>query len=133
MKRILIGLSAGLLVGTILIGVGGRFVMRVIALMGGLQGGFSWGGSLEVVLLGLIIGALSGAIYGLLHSYLFSNRWITGTLYGLIVFLAIIVLPIEGKGAAKGFPDLQWAVYLFFGVLHIAYGVVLAFLFDRMK
>ena len=84
-----------------------------------------------MVLLGLIIGAISGGIYGLLRKLLFSNTWLSGILLGFLVFIAILVLPIEGKGAARGFPDLKVMIYLIFGVLHLAFGVVLALLFER--
>ncbi|AKA36223.1 hypothetical protein [Flagellimonas lutaonensis] len=133
LKRAFLGFLAGLLAGTLVLGIGGRLAMRGIALMGGLKGGFSWGGTMEVVLLGLIIGAISGTIYGVLSNYLFKNKWSAGGLYGLLAFVAILVLPIEGKGAAKGFPDLQVPISLIFGGLHVVYGVVLAFLFGRMN
>lgn len=132
-KRIFWGLTSGLLVGTLVIGVGGRIAMRGIAMMGGLKGGFSWGGTLEVVLLGLLIGTISGTIYGLLSNYLFANKWLAGGTYGLLVFIAIVILPIEGKGAAKGFPDLTLEVYLIFGALHLVFGVLLAYLFERFQ
>lgn len=131
LKRIFFGLLAGIIAGTLIIGIMGRLAMRVIALMGGLRGGFSWGGTMEVVLLGLIIGAISGAIYALLQYYLFNNKLLTGALYGLLVFAAILLLPIEGKGAAKGFPDLQVPIYLIFGVLLTVYGVLLVFLLEK--
>lgn len=130
LKRVGVGLIIGALVGTLIIGLGGRLAMRVIALMGGLSGGFSWGGTIEVVLLGLIIGAISGGLYGLVRNYFFSNQWLAGALFGLFVFLAILLLPIDGKGAAKGFPDLKIVVYLIFGVLHLAFGIVTAYFYE---
>jgi hypothetical protein len=40
------------------------------------------------------------------------------------------VLPLGGKGAAKGFPDLKTQVYLIFGSVFLVYGLALAFTYD---
>lgn len=131
LKRLLIGACAGLVSGTIILGIGGRLAMRLIAIVGGLPGGFSWGGSLEVVALGLLIGLLSGAIFGMIDKLGFQKKAYSGLLYGTLVFGSIIILPIEGKGAAAGFPQLLLIIYLIFGILFLLYGWALAILFDR--
>lgn len=131
LKRLLIGACAGLVSGTFILGIGGRLAMRLIAMLGGLPGGFSWGGSFEVVALGSFIGLLSGAIFGMIEKLGFQKRAYSGLLYGALVFGSIIILPIEGKGAAAGFPKLLLIIYLIFGNLFLLYGWALATLFDR--
>ncbi|MGI9551192.1 MAG: hypothetical protein ACR2MT_08340 [Aurantibacter sp.] len=130
-KRISTGLISGLVAGMLIIGMGGRLAMRIIALLGGQQGGFSWGGTLDVVAFGLITGAISGVIYGMIEKYGFSTKLLNGGLYGILLFVALLVLPIEGKGAAKAFPDLQLSIYLIFGVTLIVYGIILAYAYKR--
>lgn len=131
LKRIGIGLVSGFIGGTVIVGIGGRLAMRSIALLAGRQGGFSWGGTWEVVALGLIIGVLSGIVYAMVEKYGLPNESLNGAIYGIFVFVMLLILPIGGKGAAKGFPDMQPTIYLIFGILLVVYGVLLAFLFKK--
>lgn len=131
-RRILIGMLAGSTAGAVVLGIGGRLAMRMIGVLGGLDGGFSWGGTLEVILLGAIIGGISGGAYDALGRYFDKGRLRAGLLFGLLVYGMVLVLPIEGKGAAKGFPDLQWAVYGIFGALFIVFGIVNVLLVRRL-
>lgn len=131
LKRLEIGALAGFVSGTIILGIGGRLLMRFIAHLGGLEVGFSWGGSLEVVLLGLLIGFVSGTIFPIVGQYVFKNRSWTGTFYGALVFCSILVMPIEGKGASAGFPQLIVVIYILFGTLFAVYGWALDTLFGR--
>lgn len=57
------GIVVGTLLGTALLGVGGRIGMRVIGIAQGQPPGFSIGGSLTVVFLGAAAGAAIGAIF----------------------------------------------------------------------
>ncbi|WP_162254206.1 hypothetical protein [Sediminicola sp. YIK13] len=81
--------------------------------------------------LGLLIGLLSGAVFGLIEKLGFQKREYSGLLYGALVFGRIIILPMEGKGAAAGFPKLLLIIYLIFGDLFLLYGWAMATLFDR--
>ena len=130
-RNVGIGIVVGLLGGTLILGVGGRLAMRLISIMAGRSGGFSWGGTLDVVLLGLIIGVLSGAIYGFVEKYGFASTLLNGCLYGLLLFVLILILPIEGKGAARGFPEMQPTIYLVFATVFLLYGIVLAHFFRK--
>lgn len=124
-KKFLRSLFTGLFLGALILGAGGRLFMRVIAEMGGLEGGFSWGGSLEVVLVGLITGGIAGICYPLwLRIPL--NKNLQGILYGLLVFMVFLLAPVSGKGAARGFPDLQLQIYIGFGLLFLLFGYVLS-------
>ena len=106
--------------------------MRAIAIMSGGSGNFSWGGSFEVVLLGLLIGICSGAFMGLSLPFAMRNKSIWGLLHGLLAYLMVLVLPIGGKGAARGFPDLQLTIHLLFGGLFLLYGILSAFILLRL-
>jgi hypothetical protein len=55
-------LGAGTVLGTLILGVGGRLAMRVIAVLDGTPVGFSVGGSMTVVFLGAVAGAAGGLV-----------------------------------------------------------------------
>lgn len=128
-KRLLVGLSAGLVAGTVIIGIGGRIAMRGIAILAGVPGGYSWGGTLDVVAFGLITGIISGVVFGLVEKYAFTNHILTGLLFGVLVFVCLLLLPIDAKGAARGFPELQGEIHLIFGGLLLIYGMALTFIY----
>ena len=130
-RDILIGLTTGLITGTVVLGIGGRVIMRLIALIGGLEGGYSWGGTIEVVAVGSIIGIISGAGIGLLRKVGSANGLVMGLVYGALTYLIVLVIPIDGKKAALGFPDLRIVVYLLFGGLFLLYGLIFTILYDR--
>lgn len=132
-KNIAVGTLAGLISGTLILGIGGRLVMRAIAIMAGGSGRFSWGGSLDVVLLGTIIGVCSGAFMGLSLPFAMRNKMIWGLLQGLLAYLMVLALPIDGKGAAQGFPQFKVAVHIFFGGLFLLHGIAAAFFILKIK
>ena len=122
----------GALLGALILGVGGRSLMRLIAVVAGITTGFSWGGSWEVVLLGVITGALAGLFYPLYKEILPIPSWAGGLLYGAIIFGIFLLLPIGGKGAARGFPELLWLTYTGFGFLFLVFGLTLAICYRRL-
>lgn len=127
------GILAGLISGISVLGIGGRLVMRAIAIMAGGTGKFSWDGSLDVVLLGTIIGICSGAFMGLSLPFAMRNKMIWGLLQGLLAYLMILVLPIDGKGAVQGFPQFRVAVHIFFGSIFLLHGLAGAFLLLKIR
>lgn len=126
LRRALAGIAGGVLAGALILGVGGRLVMRGIALMAGGPPSFELAGSLEVVALGALIGAQAGLVYGLAAPRLPGRWWVQGGAYGLLVYGAVLAWPIDGKGAARAFPALVPAVLLLFGVAFVLFGLALA-------
>ena len=124
LRNVLIGLLGGMVSGTMVLGIGGRLLMRGIAIMAGGSGNFSWGGSMEVVLLGVLIGICSGIFMGLSIPFSMRNKLVWGLFHGFLAYLMVLVLPIGGKGAARGFPDLQLTIHLLFGGLFLLYGIL---------
>ena len=80
----LAGLTAGAVLGFILLGIGGRIGMRIIANELGQPGGFTVEGSLTVALLGAASGAIIALIFLLLRTALPAHRWLRGTLFWVI-------------------------------------------------
>jgi hypothetical protein len=68
-------LMRGALLGLIILGIGGRLIMRVIAHMEGRTPVFTPEGSIAVVFYGTVAGALSGLIYYLLQRFV-SKPWV---------------------------------------------------------
>ena len=59
----------GALVGLPVLGVGGRILMRLIALWQGTAPGFSLGGTMTVVFMGTVYGTVGGAVHGLMRRF----------------------------------------------------------------
>ncbi len=131
LKAIAAGLAAGALAGTVILGIGGRLAMRLIAMVGGFPGSQSWGGSLEVVAFGLILGVVWGFFFGLVHRYAFTGKLLTGLLFGLLLYGLVVAIPMDPKAAIAGFPDHLLTITLIFGVLFVMYGLTLVSLFHR--
>ena len=119
-------------IGALILGLGGRLLMRGVAIMARGTGGFSWGGSLEVVTLGFLIGITAGTGYGLLLKYFQRSPILLGLAFGVFCYLIIILLPIDGKGAINGFPELRIHVIIAFGLLFLGYGVLTALAVKRI-
>jgi len=68
-------LVRGTLLGLLVLGIGGRLLMRVIAHMEGRVPAFTLSGSLTVVFAGTVAGAFAGLIYHLLRRFV-RKPWI---------------------------------------------------------
>jgi hypothetical protein len=68
-------LLRGALLGLLILGIGGRLLMRVIAHMEGRVPAFTLPGSLTVVFAGTVAGAFAGLIYHLLRRFV-RKPWI---------------------------------------------------------
>jgi len=68
-------LLRGALLGLLVLGIGGRLLMRVIAHMEGRVPAFTLSGSLTVVFAGTVAGAFAGLIYHLLRRFV-RKPWI---------------------------------------------------------
>lgn len=73
--------------GAIILGIGGRLLMRVIAHMEGRVPGFTVGGSLTVVFMGTVAGLFAGLIYFLLRRFV-QRPWLRT--FAFIAFCALV-------------------------------------------
>ena len=97
-------LVRGALLGLIILGIGGRLIMRVIAHMEGRTSVFTPEGSLAVIFYGTVAGALSGLIYYLLRRFV-RKPWIRTA-----AFIAICEL-ISWRGVS-GLLPLPQAMFM---------------------
>ena len=80
----LAALAAGSTLGILLLGVGARAGMRMIALRSGQQPAFTIEGSIAVSLMGAATGALIAIIFMGVRVALPTHRWIRGTIFWAI-------------------------------------------------
>ncbi|HEV7838190.1 MAG TPA: hypothetical protein VGO75_09025 [Gemmatimonadaceae bacterium] len=73
-------LLRGTLLGLLILGIGGRLLMRVIAHMEGRVPAFTLPGSLTVVFAGTVAGVFSGVIYHLLRRFV-SKPWVRTAIF----------------------------------------------------
>lgn len=112
---------AGALTGALVLGVGGRMVMRLAALIGGRAPGFSWGGSLEVVAAGALYGAAGGLLWVAISRWL--GRAMTGPALGAATFAGIGLASGAAQSAAASLPGPRRLTALaLFLLLCVAWG-----------
>ena len=97
-------LIRGALLGLLILGIGGRLIMRVIAHMEGRTPVFTPEGSIAVVFYGTVAGALSGLIYYLLRRFV-RRPWVRTA-----AFIAICAL-ISWRGV-NGLLPLPQAMFI---------------------
>jgi len=120
-RRLLRAGAAGATAGLLILGIGGRLLMRLTALIAGRAPGFSWGGSLEVLAAGALFGGAGGLAWVALAR--FAPRRFTGVALGATTFTAIGLLSDAARGATGGVPPgpRTIALVLFLG-LCVAWG-----------
>jgi hypothetical protein len=114
------------LVGGLLLGIGGRAVMRAIAVLSGVRQGFSPGGSAEVVVMGLVIGVpLALAAFAAQSFRPRLAPWMAVSA-SLLAFAALSVAPTPAAQSALASSPLAGPfVAALFGALFAGYGAVL--------
>ena len=126
-RRIALGLLAGSLLGALIIGIGGRLVMRLLALSIDREPAFSLGGSLEVAAYGAIVGAVAGLVLALFAPRLPGRWWQTGLAAGLLTYLGTIAtLPAHIAETARPFSGHMTLVHGLFGLAFVLFGLALA-------
>jgi len=126
LKTAFIGLACGLLTGIVILGIGGRLLMRAIALLAHAEPGFSFGGTLEVIAFAALVGLASGPVFAIFETRLPGSEMLKGAVFGVLVFLVVILLPGDAKNAAFAFPELFPATIATFAALFIAFGIALS-------
>ncbi|MEK7830698.1 MAG: hypothetical protein AAB401_06395 [Acidobacteriota bacterium] len=127
LKHAFVGLLCGALTGAIVLGFGGRLMMRLISLLTGNPLEFSASGSLEVIAFGAIIGSAAGVVYYLIEKFLPANGWLKGALFGLLLFAVISVAQLPSvERSAAAFANFTALVAALFGLVFMIFGLSLA-------
>lgn len=126
------GALAGGVAGLLILGIGGRLVMSLIAWRAAIPVGYSVGGTLEVIITGVLFGLGGGLIYGTLAAVWRLDRRSIGAVFGLLYFAGLALYPPPAaRSAASGVPQQRPLVLFAFGALFVAYGVSVAAMMRR--
>ena len=122
--------GAGLLAGSLFLGIGGRVAMRAIAALRGAPAEISIGGTLIVVFSGAWRGALGGLLYPVIQ-----RLWPrAGLLKGLILGAATLILSIalrpDGLQLARALDAVPLSLGLF-TILALLYGLWVQHMLER--
>lgn len=102
MKGLLRSALAGAVTGALVLGLGGRVVMRLAALIAARTPGFSWGGTLEVIAAGAMFGAAGGLAWVVIARRL--GQRATPVALGPVTFAGIGLVSDAAQGAAASIP-----------------------------
>ena len=123
---------AASLVSGLFLGVGGRVAMWIIAMIALGASGFSWGGTLEVIASGLLFGVPAALIYAVIRKKLGSPAVWKGACFGLLFFILLVIFPPPAAvSASSGLRHVLHITLTLFGILFIAYGIILELLLNR--
>ena len=124
-SRLVRTLLFGGLIGALILGAGGRIVMRLLALLVDRPTGFSLGGTLEVVGYGALLG-LGGGLLKFLSGSVGEGK-LGGVFVGLMTYsMANVTLPDHIAETAAPFADQMWLVHMLFGTIFLAFGIALS-------
>jgi len=107
--------------GALLLGLGGRLVMRLFALATGRPGAFSLRGTLTIVLAGAVAGLVGGAIFWAVERWLPRRPLPRGLAFGLLGFAI----------ASPGIRPPQLLTFGLFAPFFLGYGVLVAYAWAR--
>lgn len=120
-------IAASCLFGAAILGAGGRFVMRLLALANEMPAVFSLGGSFEVILYGAIVGLAGGIPAAILARALRRSPLPGGLLLGLAVYSATVAtLPAHIADTARPFVPIMPLVWSLFGLCFLLWGIAVA-------
>lgn len=133
-RRVLIAAMAGLLTGTVILGIGGRLAMRVVSYTDPAPARFTLLGTLGVLVAGAAWGTVTGPVVLLFDKSRASWKWAPGLLFGAVV-LGLAALAV---GSTVGFGGPIVAPHAFiilsavmFPLLFLAHGVMVDVLVRR--
>jgi hypothetical protein len=126
-RRLLAAAIAGLICGVVVLGLGGRVMMRVVAIAGHRPVHFGAGATAGILLIGGVLGLIGGLGFGLLQRALPGSAAVKGLLYGTLFF--VVVVPLQPAPIQAEITDLRaiWSIVIpLFWALFLAFGVGVA-------
>lgn len=122
-----VGALAGAALGALFLGLGGRIVMRILAIIIAREPTFSIGGSLEIIAYGALVGMVSGAVFALARPILPEQWPLGGLLLAAIAYpVTILTLPAHIADTARPFAAMMPTVLALFGFCFLLFGAGLA-------
>ncbi len=105
-------LLRGTLLGLVILGIGGRLLMRVIAHMEGRIPAFTPGGSMTVVFAGTVAGTLAGLIYHVLRRFV-RRSWVRTTAF-------IVICELVTWRGVHGLLPLPQVMFMILALVYLA-------------
>lgn len=108
----------------LLLGVGARVAMRVLAWLSGAAGGYSSGGSVEIVIFGALVGTpVALAVFTLRQWRRWRHGWV-GLWTALLLFAALAAMPSPSARSALAASPLSGAtILLVFAAVFVVFGL----------
>jgi hypothetical protein len=131
-RNALVACMAGLCVGLVVLGIGGRIAMLLVALSLGLRLHWSWGGTAQVVLVGAAVGPVGGLLLAAIYDRLPGSPPVKGAIFGALfggAWTAIYFLRPAGPMELSVSPVLGAVL---FGGLLLLFGVTLTVTLSRL-
>lgn len=122
-KDWLVAALLGLVIGTVVLGIGGRLAMRGIALVQGRAPGFSIGGTMTVIFMGAVFGIIGSLIFAGTRALVPGSRVVRGSLFWVILVLITL----------RGLSPLDVPKLAFFLPLILGYGTLLTAYWCRFR
>ncbi len=140
---VIMGILGGIATGFLVGGVGGRLIMRILAIANGdiagvitengnVSGEITAGGTLGlIIIVGLISGVVGGLVYVVVRRWLPGGGLLKGIAFGLVLlcFFGTIVLDPDNVDFILFTPRLSVGL---FALLFLLYGVVASLFVDRL-
>jgi hypothetical protein len=145
LRSLAVATLAGVLSGTVALGVGCRLAMRIVAMLASdadqgsltdaaaVVGDVSIGGTMFLALLGGAVGTIGGQLYLAVHRRLvWAGRW-RGVAYGallLAIFGSVLIQSDNPDFERFGIPIVN---VVLFAALFVAFGILLAPVYDNLQ
>jgi hypothetical protein len=127
LRNLVVEAIAGAALGALILGLGSRIVMRLLAAMIARDTAFSLAGTLEVIAYGAIVGAVAGAIFAVARPRLPTSWPIQGILLAALAYVGTFVtLPAHIADTARPFADRMPVVLALFGLCFLLFGQAMA-------
>ena len=120
-----VGILAGLSTGLVVLGIGGRIAMRVIALAEGAEPEFSLGGTAIVLLALTLMPAPCGALFATLSIRLPGRGPVKGAVFGTALVLVVLAAAMARAGGEVELSAGTLTGAGLFGALIVAWGAAL--------
>lgn len=120
-RSLFTALLIGTITGALFLGVGGRLVMRGLAVASGRPSGFTFGGTFSVILSGAIAGVIGGILLFAAAQFVPALLRVRGLIFGLLCYVV----------ATPGFRPPQLLVFALFAPTFLGYGIATVMLYGR--
>lgn len=122
---------AGLASGLVVLGVGGRVAMRLLALAAGREPQFGAEGTFGIIVIGGALGTVGGLLFALVAPRLPRSRALAGAIHGTLVLAVLApLLPPAVREEIEALKSHLVLAASTFWLLFALYGIALATLAD---